>query len=570
MCTCALVSSAISAAFSPPHVPARSLGGLSPVGSQGPSTAVAATNAIVALSMGPPYQSTLRKPPFVTMRTLCLALLLSLGLAPAEAQQRPSRPLQDFDAYVAKALTDWRVPGLAIVVVKDDSVLFIKGYGVRELGKPDPVTVHTRFGNMSTTKAFTAMLVAMLADSGRVAFDDPVTKYEPGVQFADPYVTREITVRDLLTHRVGFGDPDYLWGSSGLDFATIAHRLRYVPTQTSFRSRFQYNNVTYALAGDVAARAAGTTWQALLHARILGPLGMSETVADASELRAAGITDVTAPHGIVRDTVRVLPAPIEGIDDIAPAGAILSSATDMAKWLRFLLDSGRVVGRRLVSAQNFAQLFRPQQIVQRPFYPTATLTHPHFQAYGLGWILQDYRGEFIAIHTGSIEGRTAIVGLIPDRRLGLAIFTNLDHSELRHALMYTVFDRFIGPSSPAHDWSAEMRAMYGRIADSTAAARRAQESKRVANTHPTLPLERYAGTYADSLYGTATVGLTNGRLTLQAGTASGQLEHWQYDVFRVTWPDPFWDPAYVSFEIDLDGTIGALRIVGGGSYRRGR
>ncbi len=504
------------------------------------------------------------------MRTLCLALLLSLGLAPAEAQQRPSRPLQDFDAYVAKALTDWRVPGLAIVVVKDDSVLFIKGYGVRELGKPDPVTVHTRFGNMSTTKAFTAMLVAMLADSGRVAFDDPVTKYEPGVQFADPYVTREITVRDLLTHRVGFGDPDYLWGSSGLDFATIAHRLRYVPTQTSFRSRFQYNNVTYALAGDVAARAAGTTWQALLHARILGPLGMSETVADASELRAAGITDVTAPHGIVRDTVRVLPAPIEGIDDIAPAGAILSSATDMAKWLRFLLDSGRVVGRRLVSAQNFAQLFRPQQIVQRPFYPTATLTHPHFQAYGLGWILQDYRGEFIAIHTGSIEGRTAIVGLIPDRRLGLAIFTNLDHSELRHALMYAVFDRFIGPSSPAHDWSAEMRAMYKGLADSTAAARRAQESKRVANTNPTLPLDRYAGTYADSLYGTATVGLTNGRLTLQAGTASGQLEHWQYDVFRVTWPDPFWDPTYISFGLDPDGTVGELRIVGGGSYRRGR
>ncbi len=144
------------------------------------------------------------------MRTLRLALLLPLGLAPAQAQQRP---LQGFDAYAAKAVTDWRVPGLAIVIVKDDSVLFIKGYGVRELGKPDPVTVHTRFGNMSTTKAFTAMLVAMLADSGRLAFDDPVQKYEPAVQFADPYVTREIRVRDLLTHRVGFADPDYLWGT---------------------------------------------------------------------------------------------------------------------------------------------------------------------------------------------------------------------------------------------------------------------------------------------------------------------------------------------------------------------
>src|SRR5438445_2812760 len=495
-----------------------------------------------------------------------LIALAFLGLAPAAAQQRP---LDGLDAYVARAMTDWRVPGLAIVVVKDDSVVFIKGYGVRELGKPDPVTVHTRFGNMSTTKAFTAMLVAMLADSGRVSLDDPVQKHIPGVQFADPYVTREITVRDLLTHRVGFGDPDYLWGTSGLDFAAITHRLRFVPAQTSFRSRFQYNNVTYALAGDVAAHAAGTTWQALLHAKILGPLGMTETLADASELR--GISDVTAPHGIVRDTVRVVPAAVDGIDDIAPAGAIFSTATDMAKWLRFVLDSGKVAGRRLVSAPNFAELFRPQQIVQRPFYPTARLTHPHFQAYGLGWILQDYRGEFIAIHTGSIEGRSAIVGLIPDRRLGLAIFTNLDHSELRHALMYTVLDRFIGPAyaGGGHDWSAEMRVMYKRLADSTRAARQVQESKRITGTHPTRQLGRYTGTYADSLFGTATLGMSDGRLTLQAGTAKGQLEHWQYDVFRVTWQDPFWDPTYVTFGIDPDGSVGEVRVVEGDQvYRR--
>jgi len=492
-----------------------------------------------------------------------------MNLLPILLVLAQQRPLTGLDAYITQGMKDWRVPGLAIVVVQGDSVLFMKGYGVRELGKPDPVTVHTRFGNMSTTKAFTALLVAMLADSGKLALDDPVQKHEPAVQFADPYVTREITVRDLLTHRVGFGDPDYLWGTSGLDFATIAHRLRFVPTQTSFRSRFQYNNVTYALAGDVAARVAGTTWQALLHAKILGPLGMTETVADAAELKAAGITDVTSPHGIVRDTVRVLPAALDGIDDIAPAGSILSTAADMAKWLRFLLDSGRVAGRQLVSPRNFAELFRPQQTVQRPFYPTATLTNLHYQAYGLGWILQDYRGEFTAIHTGSIEGRSAIVGLIPSRRAGVAIFTNLDHSELRHALMYTVFDRFIGPSTPAHDWSAEMRVLYRRLADSSRAAQQVEESKRIANTHPTLPLDRYAGTYADSLFGTATVGLNDGKLTLQAGAAKGQLEHWQYDVFRVTWPDPFWDASYVAFVIDPDGAVGELRVVDSEqTYRR--
>src|SRR6266850_2666552 len=563
---CALVSSAISAAFSPPHVPARSLGGLTPVGSHGPRTAAAAANttaALVSMETSLPIY-----PPQTSlghMTILCpLFLLAFLGLSPATAQQRP---LDGFDAYIVKAMTDWRVPGLAIVVVKDDSVVFIKGYGVRELGKPDPVTVHTRFGNMSTTKAFTAMLAAMLADSGRVAFDDPVQKYLPQLQFADPYVTRELTVRDLLTHRVGFGDPEYLWSNSGLDFATIVHRLRRVPATTSFRSRFQYNNVTYSLAGDVAAHAAGTTWQALLRARIYGPLGMTESFTDASELQAAGITDLSSPHGIVRDTVRVLPAPLNGIDGIAPAGSAFTTATDMAKWLRFLLDSGRVAGRRLVSPQNFAELFKPQQVLAKPFFPTASLVHPHFQAYGLGWILQDYRGEFVAMHTGSIEGRSALVGLLPDRRAGVAIFTNLDHSELRHALMYTVFDRFIGPW--AHDWSVEMRAMYRRLADSTAAVRRAQESKRVPNTHPTLPLDRYAGTYADSLFGTATVGLQDGRLTVQAGQLNGELEHWQYDVFRVTWRDPFLPTAYMSFAIDPDGTVGELRVVDGVQiYRR--
>jgi CubicO group peptidase (beta-lactamase class C family) len=496
-----------------------------------------------------------------------IALILSPSSARAAAQQRP---LDGFDAYVAKAVSDWRVPGLAIVVVKDTSVAFIKGYGVRELGKPDPVTVHTRFGNMSTTKAFTAMLVAMLADSARLSLDDPVQKHVPELQFADPYVTREITVRDLLAHRVGFGDPSYLWDESGLNFATIAHRLRFVPVQSSFRSRFQYNNVTYALAGEVAGRAAGTTWQSLLRTRILNPLGMTETYAGARELKAAGITDVTAPHGIVRDTVRVLPATMENTDNIGPAGSIFSSATDMVQWLRFLLDSGRVGGRRLISARNFAELFKAQQVVQRWFYPTATLTKPHFQAYGLGWILQDYRGEYIAIHTGSIEGRSAIVGLIPDRRVGVAIFTNLDHSELRHALMYTVFDRFIGPQSPVHDWSSEMRAMYTRIADSSATARRVEESRRIAGTRPTLPLERYAGLYADSLYGTATVQLRDGALTFRAGNAIGRLEHWQYDMFRVVWMDPFWETSYAAFSLAPDGSVGQIELVDVGSYRRVR
>jgi CubicO group peptidase (beta-lactamase class C family) len=518
---------------------------------------------------------------------LVSGVLLTAALAAAASAQQPPPPLRDFDAYVARAVQDWRVPGLAIVVVKDDSVVFMKGYGVRELGKPDPVTVHTRFGVMSTTKAFTTMLLAMLADSGKVAWDDPVLTYIPGLELRDPWVTRELTVRDIVTHRVGFPDPGYLWYGQTLDMDEIVHRLRFVPPASSFRSLFAYNNVAYAMAGRVAGRAGGATWQQLIRARIYQPLGMTESYPDAREMQAAGVTDVSSPHGIVNDTVRVLPVEAPIVDPIAPAGAMFSTVTDIAKWLRFLLDSARVGGKRLVSATNFAQLFTAQQMVPPDeFYPTARLTHPHFTAYGLGWFLEDYRGEYVAFHTGSIDGRSAIVGLIPDRRLGVAIYTNLDHSELRHALMYTVFDRYIGPgdvavaatslagrgrdgrgagsaatSGAGHDWSAEMRSMYLALADSARMRRKAHDSTRVMGTHPTLALDRYAGTYADSLFGTATVRQESGRLTVQMGGQIGDLEHWQYDVFRVHWRQPFNDPDDVAFILDPDGKVAELRVV---------
>jgi CubicO group peptidase (beta-lactamase class C family) len=477
----------------------------------------------------------------------------------------PQQPLRGFDDYVVRALKDWRVPGLAIALVKDDSVVLLKGYGVRVLGQPDPVTAHTRFGVMSTTKAFTTMLLAMLADSGKLAWDDPATRYLPELALKDPWVTREVLLRDLITHRVGFPDPGYLWYGEPLDLAELIHRLRWVPAASSMRSQFAYNNVAYALAGEIAARAAGgkTTWQALLRSRIYEPLGMSESYPDERELRASGVTDVTAPHGIINDSVRRLPITSALVDPIAPAGAMFSSATDMAKWLRFLLDSGQVGGRRLVSQRNFQQLFTPQQVVPpREFYPTARLTRPHFQAYGLGWFLEDYRGEFVAFHTGSIDGRSALVGLLPDRRLGVAIFTNLDHSELRHALMYTVFDRYLGAEPGGrHDWSAEMRSLYQALRDSALTRRRAREAARVTGTHPTLPLEQYAGVYVDSLYGVVRIQLESSKLTLRRGEQTGELEHWQYDVFRLTWRQPLNEPDYLSFTLDADGTVGELAIL---------
>jgi CubicO group peptidase (beta-lactamase class C family) len=484
------------------------------------------------------------------------ALAACLVALPAVAQGVDA-PLAGFDAYVSRAVKDWDVPGLALAVVKDDSMVFAKGYGVRAVGTHDAVDTHTLFALGSTTKAFTALAAALMVDAGKIRWDDPVATYVPGFVLRDPYVTHELRIRDLLTHELGFADPEYLWYGNDQTLADMMRRLRYLPPQTSFRSRFAYNNVGYAAAGLIAGRANGSSWDDLVRTRILGPLGMAETVLDGPALR--GNVNVTRPHAYVGDTLRALPAfSQELVDAIAPAGSMYSNVLDMSKWIRFLLDSGRVAGKRLVSDTTFAELMRPQVLVPSDeFYPTAKLTRPSFTAYGMAWFLEDYRGEKVAFHTGSIDGLVAIVGLVPARRLGIVVVANRDHAEVRHAFMYRVFDAYLG--GPQRDWSTEMRAMYQKVRDSVKVARKEADAKRVQGTKPSLALDRYAGTYADSLYGSVTVRLERGRLVLvPSAFLTADLEHWNYDTFRARYRNWWIEPKTVSFRLAPDGNVSAV------------
>lgn len=474
-------------------------------------------------------------------------------------------PWREFDAYVAQAVRSWNVPGLAIAVVRDDSLVFAKGYGVRALGTTGPVTVHTRFANASTTKAFTALAVALMVDEGKLGWDDRVADRLPEFQVKVPYATTELTIRDLLTHRVGFGDPGVIWYGRTFDYAEMLRRLRFVTPESSLRSHFAYNNVTYATAGMIAGRVAGMSWDELVRTRILAPLGMTETVTQARDL--AGVSDVALPHDYVNDTLRPLgPAGLGLVDALAPAGAMYSSVSDMAKWLVFLLDSGRIGGRAgkaLVTPASFAELFRPQQIIGPGdgFYPTARLTHPHFTAYGFGWFLEDYRGEFVAFHTGSIDGTVAIVGLIPERRTGVVVFANRDHAEVRHALMYRAFDAVLG--GPSRDWSRDLRALYDSLRDGGRAAERHTAAQRVLNTAPSLPLDRYAGTYRDSLFGDLVVQTEGGRLVAVISPfLTADLEHWHYDVFRLRWRHAWIQPSFATFHIGPAGTVAEVDLDG--------
>jgi CubicO group peptidase (beta-lactamase class C family) len=500
------------------------------------------------------------------MRLVPLVFLAGATAAPAAAQAPRASDFSALDGYVARAVRAWQVPGLAMAVVHGDSVVFARGYGVRTRGTADAVSAHTLFANASTTKAFTAVGVAMMVDAGKLAWDDPVTRYLPGFTLRDPYVTREITLRDLLSHKVGFGDPDYLWYGVDDDYATILHRLRFVDPESSFRSRYAYNNVTYATAGVIAGQAYGAGWGALVRQRILEPLGMRETVTEGHDLTDRA--DVASPHDLVHDTLRAIPDVGRLADPIAPAGAMYSSVLDMARWIRFLLNEGRVGDTVLVQPETLAELFHPQTIIPfTSFYPTARRTHPHFTAYGMGWFLQDYRGEFAAFHTGSIDGTVAIVGLLPARKLGVVVFANRDHAELRHALMLRVFDLYLG--AERRDWSAELKAMYDSLDAQGAERRAAIDAQRVPDTRPSLPLERYAGTYADSARGTVTIALEGDRLVFsRSAFLTGDLTHWHYDTFALRWRNAWLGQTLITFRLAADGTVEGVEWEGAELKRR--
>jgi CubicO group peptidase (beta-lactamase class C family) len=488
-------------------------------------------------------------------RALAACFLVLLGAAPAAGQ----RPLAGFDAYVQNAMRDWHVPGMAIAIVKDDSVVYARGFGVRTVGTAERVDEHTSFAIASTTKAFTATALAMLVDEGKLRWDDPVSLHLPGLRLFDPELTGQLTVRDLLSHRTGLPGSDALWYASPHSSDEIVRRLRFVRPFAAPRTRYQYNNIGYMVAGMVVQQASGMPWSEFVRTRILQPLEMRETLTGYRGLDARG--NVATPHVQVNDTV--MPVPYLDFDNIGPAGSMNSSVSDMALWIRFQLDSGRVGGRRLVSAASHREMLTPQFLVPAAsFYPEPTrLSRPTFTAYGLGWFLQDYRGRKLAMHTGSIDGMTAILALVPEERLGLVIYANLDHAEVRHALMYRIVDEFLG--GPRRDWSAELRPAYAQAAERGRAAERERRSHRAAGTRPSLPPHAYAGTYVDpdSVQSSVVLRYQDGVLVADlAGRNTAPLEHWHHDVFLARWANRAMGESFIAFTIDERGRAGRMRM----------
>ncbi len=488
-----------------------------------------------------------------------------LPVTPLAAQQPPP----GFDAYVQRVMRVFTVPGLAVAIVKDGRVVLARGYGVRRMGKPERVDAHTRFGIASNTKLFTATALGLLVEAGKLQWDKPVTDYLPAFAMSDPFVTHELTVRDLLVHRsgLGLGAGDLLWWPpSTYNRKEIVRRIRYLPLSTSFRSAYAYDNVLYLVAGEVIEAVSGQSWEDFVRTRILAPAGMTDS--DVRHSAAGGPGNVAGTHAEVDDTVRpVLPFLS---DNTNPAGGIMASATDMAKWMMVQLDSGRTAtGRRLYRPETTRQLWR--EVTPVPIDdPPAALPHlrPTMAGYALGVDVQDYRGKFLLSHTGGLPGYLSKVAMIPELRLGVAVVTNQESGAAFNSIVYDVLDHFIGVKPPDYPAIYEKRVREYREKLRTKAAQASAARDSVSG--PSLPLEQYAGRYHDRWYGDVTIARdttasrTSG-LTIrfdQTPSLVGYLVHWQHDTFLARWRQrDLRADAYATFTLTPDGQTAELRMV---------
>ena len=491
---------------------------------------------------------------------LTLVVLLATSSLSASAQGVPPA---DLDAYVQRAMSAFAVPGVSLAIVKDGKPLVAKGYGVRKLGDPAPVDAKTLFGIASNTKAFTATALGILVDEGRIRWDAPVIDYVPWFQMSDPYVTREMTVRDLLVHRsgLGLGAGDLLWWpASTYSRREIAMRLRYIPLATSFRSAYAYDNVLYGVAGEVIEAVSGQPWETFVATRILAKVGMTGSNVRHSDAAKAG--NVATPHASVDGKVRPI-APFDS-DNTNPAGGINSNAEDMAKWLLVQLADGKLADSSALikpaTSRELMTIVTPIPIGTAA--PELAAIRPNFNGYGLGFNIRDYRGHKLVTHTGGLPGYVSRVAMIPDAQLGVAILTNQESTNAFDAILYRVLDGFLG--APSTDWITAYQAIEKRQAAATAGAAQSAASTRDASSRPSLPLEKYAGKYTDAWYGGMTIGSGSGGLAIsfdRTPLLKGTLEHWQHDTFIARWTDrELRADAYVTFSLNPDGSIDTVRM----------
>jgi CubicO group peptidase (beta-lactamase class C family) len=497
------------------------------------------------------------------LKRLAIVLVASVLVSSAWAQSPSIAPPPDLDAYVAASMKIFEVPGMAVAIVKGGKIVVAKGYGVRKLGDPTPVDEFTMFGIGSNTKAFTTAALATLVDEGKLAWDDPVYQRLPGFVMYDPYVSHEMTIRDLLTHRsgMGLGEGDLLfWPHSTYTREEIIYKLRFMKPASSFRSHYAYDNLLYMTAGQIIPAVTGTSWDDYIRQRIFAPLGMNHSTVTNATIKPND--NVAFPHSRMDGKLQVIH--FEVLDNAGPAGAINSGAADMAKWVQLQLNRGKLVDRegRLFTEQRSKEMWSAQTIlpVGDPPPPLAGLK-ANFADYALGWGLRDYHGRKLVGHTGGVAGFVSRVMLVPEENLGVVVLTNAEEGGAFDSILYHILDYYF--HLPPTDWIAAYKTLKDSEEKDAAESMKKAEGARAADSKPSLPLEKYAGVYNDAWYGPITIRTENGALVItfdHTPTMIGDLQLWQHDTFKAHWRDHTIEDAFVTFALNPDGSIDSARM----------
>jgi CubicO group peptidase (beta-lactamase class C family) len=502
------------------------------------------------------------------MKTKLLALLLAASLwhltAPAQMAPPVTAPLDvaAVDATVARTLKAFDVPGIAVAVVKDGQVVMAKGYGVRSLKTKEPVDANTLFGIASNTKAFTTAALGLLVEEGKLQWDDKVTKYIPEFQMYDPYATAEFTVRDLLCHRsgLGLGAGDLMQFPDSADFtaADIIHSLRYFKPVSSFRSKFDYDNSLYIVAGEVVARVSGQSWDDFVTARLLRPLGMSRSASVYARLPDP--SNVIDGHGPVDGKVQVIRRDINTL--LGPAGGIYSSVNDLSKWALMLLG-GPGAPAPLLKPATLRELWTPQTIL--PVSPAPSPYNTHFAAYGLGWFLRDVRGYKEASHTGGEIGMVTKVMLLPELHLGVIVLTNQENGAAYTAVTNFIEDHYLDVSGldRVQEQVDRLKTRNGDADKTTAAVwQQVAAAQKAAGKH--LNFGAFVGRYHDAWLGDVNLYKQGNQLWMKAVRAPrlvGQLLPYQGATYVVRWKARSMNAdAFADFTLDQQGRAASIKM----------
>ncbi len=493
---------------------------------------------------------------------LGLFVFLFLGSISIYAQTLSS---VEIDSLVERTMKTFDVPGIAVAIVKDDKVIHSKGYGVRSLNTKQKVDSNTLFGIASNSKAFTTAALGILIDEKKLSWDDKVIDYIPEFRLYSPYVTGEFTIRDLLTHRsgLGLGAGDLMiWpGSNNFTLKDIIYNLRYLKPVSGFRTKFDYDNLMYIVAGEVVARVSGMSWEEFIETRIMRPLEMTGSAASFSRLKNK--SNVIDPHVPIDGKVQVIEREFSEVGDAA--GGIYSNLTDMCKWIIMQMNNGRYgegLKNQLFSEDVHDAMWSPQTIIQ---VSGPSPYNTHFASYGLGWFLSDVKGYKQVTHTGGLSGIVTQVTLIPELKLGIIVLTNQQSGAAFSAITNTIKDSYFGITGIDRikvysDATIRNEARAKTITDAIWNDIEQQQKNSLTKAVDSL----YTGKYSDNWLGEVMITVKNGKLWFDSERSpklTGELTFYKGNTFIVKWNDRSMDAdAFVMFDLDETGKASGIKM----------